>query len=208
MVPSAAKWRYLQPARSIPSPPRVIGVNSAFPIPGDLDLWPLTLAFKLIRAKDLTPLPCEFGAIRSAIPEIFNSQTIKNKKATDSAENITCGNRWIKITLGHRKRRWIFIEIPVIAKLKSPNHYVMVIHYNAYSRFDTIPACHGQTDRRISTIAYLHIRVHLILIHTKYVCGQRAGVPWTDGQTGISCAADIHLLWVVCVCAENRLCLG
>ena len=30
--------------------------------PGDLDLSPLTLTFKLTRAKDQTRLPCEFGA--------------------------------------------------------------------------------------------------------------------------------------------------
>ena len=31
-------------------------------IHGDLDLWPLTLTFKLLRARDQTRLPCEFGA--------------------------------------------------------------------------------------------------------------------------------------------------
>jgi len=30
--------------------------------PGDLELWPLTLAFKLVWARDQTRLPCEFGA--------------------------------------------------------------------------------------------------------------------------------------------------
>jgi len=32
-------------------------------VPGDLDLWPLTLSFKLFWARDQTRLPCEFGAI-------------------------------------------------------------------------------------------------------------------------------------------------
>jgi len=29
---------------------------------GDLDLWPLTLTFKLVRARDQALLPCVFGA--------------------------------------------------------------------------------------------------------------------------------------------------
>ena len=33
-----------------------------FFVPGDLDLWPLISTFKLVRAKDQTRLPCEFGA--------------------------------------------------------------------------------------------------------------------------------------------------
>jgi len=31
-------------------------------VPGDLDLSPLTLTFKLVRARDQTRLQCEFGA--------------------------------------------------------------------------------------------------------------------------------------------------
>jgi len=31
-------------------------------VSGDLDLWPLTLTFKIFRASDQTRLPCEFGA--------------------------------------------------------------------------------------------------------------------------------------------------
>jgi len=33
-----------------------------FLVPDDLDLLPLTLTFKLVRARDQTRLPCEFGA--------------------------------------------------------------------------------------------------------------------------------------------------
>jgi len=29
--------------------------------PGNLDLWPLILTFKLVRVRDQTRLPCEFG---------------------------------------------------------------------------------------------------------------------------------------------------
>ena len=35
-------------------------------VPGDL-------AFKLVRARDQTHFPCEFGANRSAVPEIFHT---------------------------------------------------------------------------------------------------------------------------------------
>jgi len=38
------------------------GLHSVFFVTGDLDLWPLTLTFKLVRARDQTRLPCEFGA--------------------------------------------------------------------------------------------------------------------------------------------------
>ena len=34
----------------------------SFSVPGDLELCPLTLTFKLIRAMDQTRLPWEFGA--------------------------------------------------------------------------------------------------------------------------------------------------
>ena len=53
----------MQWGRSIPfTIAGVFWVHSAFFVPGDLDLWPLTLTFKLLRAKDQTRLPCEFGA--------------------------------------------------------------------------------------------------------------------------------------------------
>jgi len=35
--------------------------NAVF-VPGDLDLLPFTLTFKLVRERDQTHLPCEFGA--------------------------------------------------------------------------------------------------------------------------------------------------
>jgi len=38
------------------------GALCAFSVPGDLDLWPLTLAIKLIQARYRTRLPCEFCA--------------------------------------------------------------------------------------------------------------------------------------------------
>jgi len=41
-------------------PPK--GPKNAVYVPGDLDLWPLTLTFKLVRARDQTCLPCEYGA--------------------------------------------------------------------------------------------------------------------------------------------------
>jgi len=39
----------------------VLWVHSALFVPGDLDLWLLTLTFKVVAAKDQTDLPCEFG---------------------------------------------------------------------------------------------------------------------------------------------------
>jgi len=51
MVPSAVAWRYLRRARY-----NAISVGSNF-VPGDSDFWPW-----LVRARDQTRLPCEFGA--------------------------------------------------------------------------------------------------------------------------------------------------
>jgi len=68
MVPSAAEWRSLQRARYNASCSRTDhsfaagGMHNACFVRSDLDLWPLTLTFKLVRAKDRTRLPCEFGA--------------------------------------------------------------------------------------------------------------------------------------------------
>jgi len=51
---------------------------------------PLTLTFKLMRARDQTHLPWKFGANPfSGSPEIFYSPTKQNKKVTDSAKNRT-----------------------------------------------------------------------------------------------------------------------
>jgi len=58
-----------------------------FVVPGDLDLWPLTLTFKLLRARDQTRLPCEFGEnLFSGSRDI--SYTVK-KPQTDGAKNRT-----------------------------------------------------------------------------------------------------------------------
>jgi len=80
MVPSAGAWRYLQRSRSILSLPGVMGVHSAFFVPCDLDLWSLTLTFKLFPARDQALFPVNLAQIRSAVSEIFDSQTKKNKK--------------------------------------------------------------------------------------------------------------------------------
>jgi len=53
-------------------------------VPGDLDLRPLTLTFKLVRARDQTCLLCEFGANQfSGSPDI--SYTNKKHKKSQTA---------------------------------------------------------------------------------------------------------------------------
>jgi len=77
MVPSTAAWRYLQPARSIPS--LSFGDRNAQHVfvTGDLDLWPWH-SNSSERAKCLR---CEFGANPfSMVPEIFYSQRKEQKK--------------------------------------------------------------------------------------------------------------------------------
>jgi len=50
-----------------------------FFVPGDLGLLHLTLTFKLVRAKDQTRLPCEFGANPFSVPDYF----MHKQKITD-----------------------------------------------------------------------------------------------------------------------------
>jgi len=58
--------------------------NAVF-IPCGLDLWPLTLTFKLFRARDQTRLACEFGANPFSGSRDIHTQT----KVIDSAKNRT-----------------------------------------------------------------------------------------------------------------------
>ena len=55
-----------------------------FFVPDDFDLWSLTLTFKLVRARNQTRLPCEFGA-----NPFSSSRNISQayKKVRDSAKN-------------------------------------------------------------------------------------------------------------------------
>jgi len=46
----------------LPSISRTQAEKCRFFVPGDLDLWPLTLTFKLVRMRDQSHIPCEFGA--------------------------------------------------------------------------------------------------------------------------------------------------
>jgi len=85
MVPSAAEWRHLQRARSIPSLPGVIGVHSAV-------LSLITLTFDLWRWPSNSNeqgtkhvFPVNLAQIRSAVPEICEWQA--NKKQTE----LECG---------------------------------------------------------------------------------------------------------------------
>ena len=79
MVTSAAEWRYWQQARY-----NAFLMGRKF-VPGDL--WPLTLTFKLVRARHQTLLPSEFGAnpfSRSGHIWFTNKQ-----KVTHNAKNRT-----------------------------------------------------------------------------------------------------------------------
>jgi len=87
MVPSAAAWRHLQQARSIPTLPGVTGVHSAFFVPSDLDLWPWHSKSSERGTKHV--IPVNLTQIHWAVPEILfwvtNKQTKQTKKVTDSA---------------------------------------------------------------------------------------------------------------------------
>jgi len=63
--------RYLQQGRSIPSTLGVFRVHSTFFVPGDLDLWPLTLTFKV---------RVNLAEIRSAVPAIHCRMRVPRRK--------------------------------------------------------------------------------------------------------------------------------
>jgi len=64
------------------------GRKMPFFVPSDLDLLPLTLTFKLVRARGQTRLPCEFGAnLFSGSRDI--SYTNTNTSQTDGAKRRT-----------------------------------------------------------------------------------------------------------------------
>jgi len=63
--------------------------NAVF-VPGDLDLWPLTLTLKLVRARDQTFLPCEFGEFgANPFSGPGDISYTNRKKQTDGAKNRT-----------------------------------------------------------------------------------------------------------------------
>ena len=118
IVLSAAAWRYLQ-----------LACYSAFSmgrklVPCDLDLWPLTLTFILVRASYQTRLPCEFGASTFSVSRDIsytNKQT--NKKFQIALkQNLTqftftaCGKH---ISSGNDKHHgtplWRFCETVILS---------------------------------------------------------------------------------------------
>jgi len=70
-------------------------------VPGDLDLWPLTLTFKFVQAKDQTRLPFELGA-----DPFSGSRDISytnREPQTDGAKNRTfCSSLRVVIITGKR----------------------------------------------------------------------------------------------------------
>jgi len=71
----------------------VLWVHSAFFVSGDLDLWPLTLTFKLVRAKGQARLPCEFGAnaFRGSCHPLSNA-SLKNRTRFDDFAHLA--HKW------------------------------------------------------------------------------------------------------------------
>ena len=64
-------------------------------VPGDFDLWPLTLTFKFVRARDQTRLRCKFGAnLFSRSRDIWATNKMTNMKShTALKRSFTCV-RW------------------------------------------------------------------------------------------------------------------
>jgi len=58
------------------------------------DLWPLTLTFKRVRARDQTRIPVNLAQIRSAIPEIFHIHKQKSHTAPKT-QFTACGKKWL-----------------------------------------------------------------------------------------------------------------
>jgi len=112
MVTSAAEWRHLQPARSIPS--LAGGDKSAQHV--FWPWWPWHSNSSEWGPKHV--LPVNLVQIRSAVPEIFDSQT---KTVSESAKNRTLRSslRVVKIGQvqslgqGFRKHYSYYIQIPL-----------------------------------------------------------------------------------------------
>jgi len=77
MIPSAAAWRYLRRARSMPSLSGGDGSVQRVFVPGDLDLLPWHSNSSNRGTKHVFPV--NLAQIRLAVPEIFRTQT-KNQK--------------------------------------------------------------------------------------------------------------------------------
>jgi len=79
----------------------VVNAQRVF-VPRDLDLWPLILTFKLLRAKDQTRLPCEFGAnpfSGSCYP--LSNASLKNRtRFDDFAHLCIIGRQTITVNSG------------------------------------------------------------------------------------------------------------
>ena len=110
MVPSAAAWRCLQPAR----------YNRFFNREEIRPWWPSSLTFDLDiqtfeRARTKHFFTVNLAQIRSAVPEIFDSQT-KWQTVTDSAKNRTSRSLLRAVTNPRRRTAAIF--------KKSKNHSI------------------------------------------------------------------------------------
>jgi len=82
-------FQQIETARRPPKGPK----NVVF-VPGDLDLWPLTLTFKLVRARDQTHLPCEFGANPFSVSRDIsyaNKKSYRQRQKQDLTQFTACG---------------------------------------------------------------------------------------------------------------------
>jgi len=110
IVLSTAAWRHLQWVRSIPSLSG--GDGSAGRIFCPWLPWPSTLLFKVVRARDQTCLPCEFGAnpfSHSWDIWFTNKKTVLKtepylRAVTKPTNRQSCCNFWL-IQLFHELRK-------------------------------------------------------------------------------------------------------
>ena len=68
-----------------------------FFVPGDLDLWPLTLTFKHVRVRDQTHLPCEFGTnpfSSSGDISYTNKKSHRQRQKQNLTQFTACSNEW------------------------------------------------------------------------------------------------------------------
>jgi len=141
MVPAAAAWRSLQRAHYID-----FWMERKF-VPGDLNLWLLTLTFKLARARDETRLACEFVAnpfSGSGDISYTNKQTNK-PKVTDSGTNRTL-HSWLKGKGNEEYLYSAFLNQSTYKALRHGSHSFTCKQHHACLSFVAFTRCHHHSN--------------------------------------------------------------
>ena len=123
----------------------VTGVLSAFFVPGDLDIWPLTLTFKFVQVRDQTCLPHEFGAnLFSSFPEYLRH---KQKKQNAKNRNLKAYDDISPLLTIHQIFFFLFCYISVLYNFRVFSLCLFVAQWIFTSRHCTTIAIKTMQDK-------------------------------------------------------------